>query len=288
MFDYKLIEALAKVSEEGGFDKAACALHITQSAVSQRLKLLEEQMGQILLVRTSPPRLTPAGQELVKHFLQVNYLEDELQERMGAQFDNPHARLTVAINADSLATWFLVTIQPFIAKQNLLLDIRVEDQDETLHLLKNGDVVGCISTHNRAIQGCNISHIGSMPYHMVAAPEFAAQWFPEGFTLSHTAQAPAIFFNRKDDLHRMFLRENYGIQHQNIPAHYIPSSEKFSHFMVAGLGYGLLPFVQSKPYIDTGKLIDLSPGHTLQIKLYWHCWNLKSKRLEKLSHMLKF
>lgn len=288
MFDYKLIEALGAVVEKGGFDKAATALHITQSAVSQRVKALEEQMGQILLMRSTPPHLTPAGQNLLKHLLQVRHLENELLGEIATQTGNKQTQLLIAINADSLATWFLDTIQPFVRKEGVLLDIRVEDQEQTHNLLKNGDVIGCISTKDTPIQGCRLSYIGCMPYHMVAAPAFAKKWFPDGLTLAQTNNAPAIMFNRKDDLHYSFLEQNFGIKQSNIPAHYIPSSEKFAQFMVAGLGYGILPFRQSKAYIQAGQLVDLAPGHTLQIKLYWHCWNLKSKRLNRLSDLLTF
>ena len=288
MFDYKLIEALVTVAEKGGFDKAATALHITQSAVSQRLRLLEEQMGQILLIRTHPPQLTSIGKGLLKHFLQVKHLEGEVVKEMTTRVDSTHTQMAIAINADSLATWFLATIQSFVLEEGVLLDIRVEDQEQTHKLLKNGDVIGCISTKDTPIQGCRHSYIGCMPYHMVAAPDFAKKWFPEGLTQAHTKKAPAIIFNRKDDLHHIFLEQNFGIQQRNIPAHYIPSSEKFSQFMVEGLGYGLLPYQQSKPHIQKGQLLDLSPGHTLQVKLYWHCWNLKSERLNKLSHLLTF
>lgn len=288
MFDYKLIEALVTVVEKGGFDKAAKSLHITQSAVSQRLKLLEEHMGQILLVRANPPHLTSSGQDLLKHYRQVKHLEDELLQETATQIQKEHTPMAIAINADSLATWFLGTIQSYILEEKILLDLRVEDQEQTQNLLKNGDVIGCISTQDTPIQGCKHKYIGCMNYHMVAAPHFAKKWFPDGLTKAHTKKAPAIIFNRKDDLHYIFLEQNFGLQQRNIPAHYIPSSERFSEFMVEGLGYGLLPYQQSKPHIQKGQLLDLSPGHTLQVKLYWHCWNLKSERLGKLSDLLRF
>lgn len=288
MLDYKLVEAVAAIAESESFEKAASTLHITQSAISQRLKLLEDQLGQILLLRTSPPQLTSAGQEIVKHFLQVQHLENELQEKVSSQIDSIGAKISIAVNADSLATWFLDTLESFIREEEILLDIRVEDQAQTHQLLKSGDVVGSISTLDKPIQGCRHNYIGTMLYHMVATPSFARKWFSDGLTQGATAQAPAIFFNRKDEMHSNFLTKNVGIQQDHFPAHYIPSSEKFSQYMIAGLGYGLLPIVQSKPHIECGNLIDLSPGHTLEIKLYWHCWNIESRRLKMLSSLLPF
>ncbi|MCP4341430.1 MAG: LysR family transcriptional regulator ArgP [Desulfobulbaceae bacterium] len=288
MFDYKLIEALVFVAQEGGFDKAANALHITQSAVSQRLKLLEEQMGQILIARTVPPRTTSAGRKLLKHYLQVKQLQDDICEEMAVKGDKGYSSIAVALNADSLATWFLDAIQSFAIKEGVLLDIKVDDQEQTHRLLKNGEVVGCISTKDQPLQGCRINYIGQMNYRMMAATEFAKQWFPTGLTIAGACSAPAIIFNRKDALHQKLFQQVLGTIPDNIPTNYIPSAEKFADFMAAGLAYGMLPAQQSEPFIRAGRLVDLAPGYNVPVKLYWHCWNLKSKLLVKLTEQLTF
>ena len=286
MLDYKLIEALALVAQGGGFDKAAHAMNITQSAVSQRVKLLEEQMGQILLARTSPPRLTSAGRYLLKHYLQVKRLEDDLLEEMALQGDNRYTPIAVALNADSLATWFLDAIHSFVKENGVLLDIRVDDQEQTHQLLKDGDTVGCISTKDQPLQGCRLDYLGQMNYHMYASPEFAKKWFPSGLTIADACSAPAIIFNRKDALHNKLFQLVFGQVPDSIPANYVPSSEKFVNFIEMGLGYGMLPRQQSEPFTRDGRLVDLAPDHNIPVKLYWHCWNLKSKLLVNFSRQL--
>lgn len=283
MLDYKLLEAFALVDQEGGFDKAAHALHITQSAVSQRVKLLEEQTGQILIVRTNPPRATSAGRNLLRHYFQVKHLENDLFGEMDEKSEKGYSSIAVALNADSLATWFLEGIQNFICKENVLLDIRVDDQEETHQLLKNGDVVGCISTKDQPLQGCSAKYIGCMNYHMLASPGFAQKWFPNGFNLAGIYRAPSVIFNRKDTLHHKLLHQAFGKAPDTIPANYIPSTEKFLDFIIMGLGYGMVPFLQSEHLLGTGQLVDLAPGHDVLVKLYWHRWNLQSKILDKLS-----
>ena len=286
MLDYKLIEALALVTQGGGFDKAANALNITQSAVSQRVKLLEEQMGQILVARTSPPRLTSAGQNLLKHYLQVKRLEDDLLKEMALQDGTRYTPIAVALNADSLATWFLDAIKSFVVEDGVLLDIRVDDQEQTLQLLKTGDVIGCISTKDQPLQGCRIDYLGQMNYHMYATPEFARKWFPSGLTFADVCIAPAIIFNRKDQLHNKLFKLVLGQVPDSIPANYVPSAEKFVDFIAMGLGYGMLPRQQSDPFTANGRLVDLAPDHHIPVKLYWHCWNLKSKLLVKFTRQL--
>lgn len=202
MFDYKLIEAMATVYNEGGFDKAAKSLHLTQSAVSQRVKLLEDQAGQVLLVRSTPPDVTPAGRRLLRHYLKVKKLEDDLLDDFADDDEKRFASLAVGVNADSLATWFPGAMGSFLENERVTLDIRTDDQEQTHRMLKDGEVVGCISSRKQPMQGCRASYLGKMDYRLFATPAFAAKWFPDGFNLVEAREAPALIFNRKDNLHR--------------------------------------------------------------------------------------
>jgi LysR family transcriptional regulator (chromosome initiation inhibitor) len=280
MFDYKLIEALAMVAREGGFDKAARTMYITQSAVSQRVKLLEEHTGQVLLARTTPPQATSAGQKLIKHYLQVKRLEDDLKGEIDEVGDKGFTSIALGINADSLAFWLLKAIHPFLLEERVLLDIRVNDQEQTHQLLKDGEVMGCISTIAQPMQGCRIEYIGRMNYRMMAAPEFATRWFPDGLVIEDVRRAPAIIFDRQDELHHKLLYQALEEVPAAIPTNYVPSVEKFAEFIALGLAYGMLPDQQSTPLIGTGQMVDLSPDCHVPVKLYWHCWNLKSDLLK--------
>ena len=286
MFDYKLIEALAMVAREGSFEKAARALYVTQSAVSQRIKLLEEHLGQIVIARTTPPRLTAAGRQLLKHYLQVKRLEDDLVEELGEPATGGYASIAVGINADSLALWFLEALSPFLREEKVLLEIRVADQDQTHRLLKDGEVMGCISSEEQPMQGCRSEYLGQMTYRMMATPEFAARWFPTGFQIEEVRRAPALVFDRKDDLHYKFLQQAIGEIPASLPQHYVPSVEKYAEFLTLGIAYGMVPDQQSRPMVEAGTLVDVAPDYYLSVKLFWHCWSLKSKLLESFTRQL--
>ncbi len=283
MLDYKLIEALAMVVREGGFDKAARFLHLTQSAISQRVKLLEEQTGQILLVRASPPQSTPAGRRMIKHYLQVKRLEDDLLDDYLPSGREKFATLSIGINEDSLETWFLEAVRPFLENERVVLDLRSDDQDRTHRLLKDGEVIGCISAHDKIMQGCRIEYLGRMNYQLLATPDFAARWFPDGLSIDSVRRAPALVFNRKDKLLDKLFQRVLGEQPSSFPAHYLPSSGQFVDFIASGLAYGMLPDQQGTPLAGFGKLIDLAPLYHVPVKLFWHCWNLKSGLLEKFT-----
>ena len=288
MLDYKLLEAMVAVVQEGGFEKAAQVLHLTQPAVSHRVKLLEELTGQILLVRTSPPKPTPAGQRMIKHCLQVKGLEKNLLDMMSPSSQEDFVSMAVGINDDSLAIWFIKAVQPFLEQERVVLDMRVDDQEQTHRLLRDGEVMGCISSQDQPMQGCRTDKLGKMDYRLFATPDFATRWFPDGFNAEAVRRAPAVIFNRKDNLHGRLIRMLLGTGSvpDNIPVHYIPSSDRFVDFVALGFAYGVIPDQQSVPLVRAGKLINLVPSCKIPVELYWHCWNLKSRVLEKFTRNL--
>ena len=285
MLDYKLLEALAMVVERGGFEKAALALHLTQSAVSQRLRQLEEQHGRALLVRSTPPRPTGAGRELIKHYRQVRLLEGGLSPGVGEGGGYAH-RLAVAVNADSLATWFLQAVGDFVRERQVLVECITDDQDETHKLLRDGDVVGCVSARAEAMQGCRVTRLGCMTYRLLAAPEYARRWFPQGMAHEAAALAPAVTFNRVDESVNVMLADILGAPPAGYPTHYVPSTEQYLQAVADGWGYGTIPDGQGQERLASGELVDLAPGRALPVELYWHCWNIESPLLRALTEAL--
>jgi len=284
MLDYKLLDALANVAREGGFDKAARAMHLTQSAISQRIRALEELMGQVLLARTQPPRLTDAGKQLLRHVQEVERLERELLGGIVPDLDgDAFASVPVAVNADSLATWFVDAVDELLREWGLVLDIRIDDQELTHRLLRDGEVMGCVSVESRPAQGCNVSYLGRMSYRFLATPDLAEEWFPDGLTTAAVRRAPLVVFNRKDRLHDRLFRKILRRPRLDPAVHYMPSPEAYLGMISGGLAYGIVPDIQSAELMDSGELIDLAPGHSVRVDLYWHCWNLRSVLLDQLS-----
>lgn len=285
MLDYKLLEAFAMVVQEGGFEKAASAMHLTQSAVSQRVKLLEDRTGKILLSRGTPPQPTDAGRQLIKHYLQVKLLEDGLDEEMSESHDTLTS-LSVGINADSLSSWFLPAIGELLEDGRILIDMHVEDQEQTHKLLRDGIVVGCISDMATSMQGCKVEFLGVMPYRLLARPEFTKRWFPSGLDISSAEHAPAVMFTRKDMLHHKILKEVLGQTVDVKATHYMPSIEQFTQMISSGYAYGMVPDWQSDQLRAEGKLIEVHHNAHDSVNLYWHCWNIDSPPLKALTKQL--
>ncbi len=282
MLDYDQLQALAAVVDHGGFERAARALHLTQSAVSQRVKALEESLGQALVARGSPPAPTGPGQKLLAHYRKVSLLEHDLGQELSGAGCPGLVTLPVGVNADSLATWFWDAVEPFLRREPVALDLVVDDQDRTHELLCKGEVVGCVTTRAEPSQGCLADRLGTMRYLCVATEEFIERWAPRGLDENEAVRAPAMVFNRKDETHARFLAERFGAA-PGFPRFHVPSSEGFVEAIARGLAYGLAPEAQAAPLLASGRLREVSPGAHVNIRLYWRRWALRSPMLEGLS-----
>ncbi|WP_299806369.1 LysR family transcriptional regulator ArgP [uncultured Shewanella sp.] len=278
MFDYAHLKALSIVVSQGGFDKAAQHLYISQSAVSQRIKQLEDKVGQALLVRSNPVRPTETGKRLLRHYAQVQLLESELRSEMDVDDPSLPTIVKIAVNADSLATWFLPALTQIFKQQKWLLELIVDDEAYTHHLLKNGEAVGCVTTTQLALSGCSSEFLGNMEYQCVATPEFIEQYFSSDVPLDDITHAPAVVFSTKDKLHDKFLSFYFDINDKSWREHKIPSSESFLEAIKMGLGYGLVAHLQAKPLLDSGELVEIFPHKRMQVPLYWQHWNIKAKQ----------
>ncbi|MGH8463142.1 MAG: LysR family transcriptional regulator ArgP, partial [Pseudomonas sp.] len=226
MFDYKLLSALAAVIEQAGFERAAQVLGLSQSAISQRIKLLEARVGQPVLIRAIPPSPTDVGRRLLNHVQQVRLLERDLQSQVPAlDEEGMPERLRIALNADSLATWWASAVGVFCADQQVLLDLVVEDQDVGLKRMRAGEVAACLCASERPVAGARSLLLGAMRYRALASPAFMARYFPAGFDSARLARAPALVFGPDDFLQHRYLA-SLGIQ-DGFLHHLCPSSEGF-------------------------------------------------------------
>lgn len=286
MHDYKLLEALAAVVREGGFERAARSLCLTQSAVSQRVRLLEERTGRVLLTRASPPRPTADGRRLIRHCLQVRRLEEDLAAELDPAAPGGRPVLRIGINADSLDFWFMDAVTDFVRERGALLDLAVDDQERTHRMLADGEVLGCVSARAEPMQGCTVRLLGVMRYGLLATPGFVRRYFPRGLTREAAARAPAVRFNRADDLHDLVLGRLFPDPPRDYPVHFVPAPGRFMALAEAGLACGMTPFIQAATALEAGRLVCVDPRTEVPVALYWHRWNLRSPLLEALSEAL--
>ena len=290
-FDPDALECLAAIVEEGGFERAAQRLSITQSAVSQRLRALEAQVGTVLLVRSRPLKPTSAGQMMLKHARQMRLLradlERDLQELAPSSIHGARdeERISIAVNADSIATWALPALDE-LARQGVPLEIVTDDQDFTHEWLRDGKVVGCVTTVKQPLRGCKVVPLGAMPYVAVAQPGFAARHLPKGLDAHNFRAVPFVAFNRKDDLQGEFVARAFRLKRVSLNQLFVPSSEGQVRAALAGWGVSVVPLLQVRGLLEQGRLVNVASGSSLPVQLYWHCWNLASEVLAQLTAAL--
>jgi len=285
LLDYKLLAALAAVVEQAGFERAAQVLGLSQSAVSQRIKLLEARVGQPVLVRAVPPAPTEIGRRLLNHVQQVRLLERDIQAQVPALDEGGlPERLRIALNADSLATWWAGAVGAFCTEQRLLLDLVVEDQEVGLKRMRAGEVAACVCASERPVAGARAVLLGAMRYRAMASPAFIARHFPDGVTAQALAHAPAIVFGPDDLLQHRYL-SSLGVE-GGFAHHLCPSSEGFIRLAQAGFGWGLIPELQVLGESSRGELVELISDRPIDVPLYWHHWRNGGELLNQLTRHL--
>ncbi|NVI85135.1 LysR family transcriptional regulator ArgP [Janthinobacterium sp. BJB401] len=284
MLDYAALAALAAVIREGSFERAARALHVTPSAISQRIRLLEERVGCALVIRDQPCRATETGRRLCQHVDQVQLLEQDLQGTLPALAAQGPSRASVpiAVNADSLATWLAPAIAAFAAAHPVLLQVAVDDQDHTAEWLRSGAVLAAVSATARPASGCNSRPLGAMRYLAAASPAFMQRHFAHGVGAASLALAPSLVFNTKDELQSRWVRRLCH-RHVELPRHTLPSSHAFVTAALAGMGWGLHPQALIQACLDNGTLVELLPDSPLDVPLHWHTARAASSLLDGLS-----
>ena len=282
--DHGNLRALAAVVREGSFERAAAALNVTPSAMSQRVKALEARIGRLLVQRTVPAVATADGQVLVQLAEQAALLEHDALDRLGLEGDAvPHASIAVAVNHDSLETWFVDAARLFAARSRATLDLQSEDQDHTAALLRNGSVLGAVTALADPVQGCRIHALGSMRYVASCTPEFHARHFAQGVNARTLASAPVLVFNRKDALQARFARKVMGDAPWQPPVWWLPSSRAFVRATLDSLGWTMNPLPLIKQELDSGSLVPLRARATEDVPLYWQHWRVNSQAMEALT-----
>lgn len=271
----ELAETLAAVVDTGTMDAAARRLHITPSAVSQRIRTLEDRLGRVLLVRSKPARTTEAGDRVVRLARQYALLAHDALVELGAAStrgdDDRAVGIPLAVNADSMATWFLRPLAEIAQTYGVVFDLHRDDQDFTADLLESGEVVAAVTSRAEPVAGCRAVPLGTMRYEAVATPALAERMRADA------ASVPVVDFDRRDGLQSRWLREQH-VDPATPPRHYVPGSHDFALAVEAGLGWGMLPEVQSAALWQSGRLERLG-GAAIDVPLYWQQWSIDSPLL---------
>ncbi len=279
------LATFAAIVDEGSFEGAARRLHITPSAVSQRVKNMEQRVGSVLLRRSRPIELTPAGSTVLRVARQLERITGDAARELGI---GPAARtvLPIVVNADSLATWFVPAIARAARETGAYFEIVRADETISTERLRSGEVVAALTATREPVAGCTSTLLGTDRYRAVAAPEFVAHFFSEGIGAETLRAAPMIEFDRHDIFQQRFIRRITRAK-VSPPRHMVPSSHEFALAIELGLGWGMVPELQCREALDAGRLVELQPGAAIELPLYWQRWNLPSPLIDQLSRVVR-
>lgn len=281
---WEQVRTLLAVADAGTLDAAAAALHVTPSAVSQRIKTLEQHTGCVLLVRTKPVQVTESGAAVVRFARQLARLEQDVRAELGLAGTGEPSRLPIAVNADSLATWFLPALARIPRELGICFELHYADERHSTALLRDGRVMAAVTSSSDPVQGCSVRPLGLMRYLPAASP--AAPWlsgWPETPLRKVLVDAPVVAFGSHDDLQDSFVRTLTRHHGASAMRHCVPSSEAFVDAIVAGMGWGMVPQVQAEPLLKSGLLVNLAADSPIDVPLFWQQWKLDSPALAAVA-----
>jgi LysR family transcriptional regulator (chromosome initiation inhibitor) len=282
MLDYTHLDTLTAVLRTGSFEDAAARLGVTPSAVSQRIRALEDRLGTTLIRRGPPATATEAGTRLARHAEDVALMEGEVLAGLG-QETGGRPVIRIAVNADSLAAWVLPALAGL---DGLLFDLVIDDQDHSADWLRRGEVLAAVTGHGTTIPGCDAHALGALRYRACAAPRFRDIWFADGVTARRLREAPALIFNSKDKLQSLWARQVTG-ERIALRGHMIASAEGFSAAAQLSMGWGMMPEAMIRDDLALGRLVPLLPGATLDVPLFWQVSRLPGQTLPRLTKSIR-
>jgi LysR family transcriptional regulator (chromosome initiation inhibitor) len=278
--DLDQLLALATAVSEGTLDAAARKLHVTPSAISQRIKALETTVGRVLLTRSKPVRPTASGETMLRAARQIQAITDDAARELGDEQSGAPQVIALAVNADSLATWLVPALAA--VGPSLVFDLRRDDETRTAELLRDGTVMAAVTASAQPVPGCTVEPLGRMRYRPRASTRFAARWFPDGATVRALAGAPVVAFDRGDQLQDRYLRRR-SRRVLEPPRHYVPGSSAFVHAVRLGLGWGMVPDLQAGPVDGEDRLVEFDDRGDADVRLFWQQWRLRSAALDRVA-----
>ncbi|HZU77786.1 MAG TPA: LysR family transcriptional regulator ArgP [Dehalococcoidia bacterium] len=283
VFDQRQLQALAAIVSEGTFEAAAQRLHVTPSAISQRVKALEANVGRVLLSRTRPLRATPSGETLLRAARQIESVMATAAQELGSAGSGEPAVLTLAVNADSLALWL---VRALARVNGVVFELRREDESRTAQLLREGSVMAAITAMASPVPGCTVVPLGRMRYHACASPEFAGRWFPHGASTQALSITPLVAFDRDDLLQQRYLRK-WTKRRLAPPVHFVPGTSAYVEAVREGLGWGMVPALQAVPLMKDGLLVEIDAPRSVDVPLFWQQWRLRSHVLDAVADAVR-
>lgn len=277
------LSTLTAVVREGTFERAAARLHVTPSAVSQRVRALEQSVGQVVVGRSKPVTPTAAGEVLLRLAGHWDLLvHDALAELVPESDASAHPLVPVVVNADSLATWMLPALARAQQELGITLDVVREDEEHASALVRSGAALAAVTADPTPVAGCRLTPLGSLRYVAVCTPAFRDRWLPRGARAADLDRAPTVRFDRKDTMQHRVARR-WVRREVDPPASFVGSSREFAEAVRLGMGWALMPLAWAREELGRGDLVPVARRPYHDVPLHWLAWRLPSRTLEVLG-----
>jgi DNA-binding transcriptional LysR family regulator len=239
------ITAFIKVAEEKSFSKAAAALSVTQSALSQRISTLEAEIETTLIIREpSGLSLTHAGELLLRYCQTAQSLEEEVLKQLKSTSQKLAGTFRIAGFSSVMRSVIIPSLSPFLRKNpDVVCEFKSFEVNELLNVLKSSRADIIILDHQYKKNGIVQHVLGKEEYVVIESSNFQT---PKDLYLDHGPQDNATedFFRSQatnyKNYRRSFMGDVYGV--------------------ISGVEEGLGRAVMSKHLLKNNKKIKVLKG----------------------------
>jgi DNA-binding transcriptional LysR family regulator len=263
------LKAFVAVAEHKTVHQAAEALSLTQTAVTQRIKLLEEKLGVSLFVRSRKGmELTQEGLALLRHSYLFKSLEAEaLKELQGVGLET-EAEIHIAAPMSIMSARVLPACVPLARKYpRLNFRFSVMDQDTRHNLLKQSGCDLAILSGEHVAPEVSTKPLKPEAYVMVGPHGWESREIQE---LVKTEKI--IDFFPEDPFTFSYLKE-YGLfEVARKSRHFVNNTELVAFMISEGLGYSVLTTEFLEPFLARHELSVLNQGKIFEnpVSLAWY------------------
>lgn len=263
------LQAFMEVAKQKSVHNAAHVLHLTQTAVTQRIRVLETKLGTTLFIRTHRGmRLTQEGEALLRYCQAASELEGEALAKIGGAGITSTIQVCITGPTSIMRSRIIPQCLPIMHEfPCLLMYFDITDSEHRVSSLRSGASQFAIIAQEDVAPEMEYKHLRPERYVLVCSSQWKKRKLKD--IIQHER---IIDYDPADQMTFNYLKHFELFDLAKHERHFVNRTESLAMLLTAGLGYGVLSAEFSQTYLDNNQLIVLNSGkiyqHTMALAWY--------------------
>lgn len=276
-----LLEAFMAVAKYQTVNAAARNIHLTQTAVTQRIISLEQKLQTTLFIRTKHGmKITQEGEKLLRYCQTVTDLSMQTFDELAGAGITSMQRVTISGPSSIMSSRIVPTCMKLSKKfPQLYLTFDINDTDDVIIGLRQGYSHFAVIKPQQVNQEMHSKELLPEKYLLVCSKKWATR------SLSDILENERIIDFNEGDVMTFNYLQHYGLLDAANPNRlFVNRTDALQNMIVSGYGYGVLTEEFSQDLLKSGKLITLNQGHIYKniLHLAWYRRHESAKYLQDI------